>query len=52
MNKTYTMTEVLAELVNRLPANVGSKSGKETDGSKNDNKAGKFAGILAGLKRH
>lgn len=51
MNKTYTMTEVIGELVNRFPS-VGSKSGKEKDGSKNGNKADKFAGILAGTKRH
>lgn len=39
------MTEVLAELVNRLP-NVGSTTGK----GQAEGKAGKFAGILIGAK--
>ncbi|WP_165961106.1 hypothetical protein [Qipengyuania sediminis] len=41
-----TMTEVLAELVNRLP-NVGSATGK----GKAEGKAGKCAGVLIGAKR-
>lgn len=41
-----TMTEVLIQLVNRLPANVGSTTGK----GKAEGKAGKFAGILIGSK--
>lgn len=48
MTKTYTMTEVIVELVNRFPGNVGSTTGKEKDGNKNERKAGMIAGILAG----
>ena len=35
------MTEVIAELVNRLP-NVGSKTGKEKHGNKTEGKAGEM----------
>lgn len=41
MNTTYTMTEVIAELVNRFP-NVGSTTGKEKDGDKTEGKAGEL----------
>lgn len=50
MNKTHTMTEVILEIVNRFPGNVGSTTGKEKDGNKNERKAGIIASILAGLK--
>lgn len=42
MNSTYSMTEVIAELVNRLP-NVGSKARKEKVEDKGEGKAGEMA---------
>lgn len=51
MNTTYSMTEVIAELVNRFP-NVGSTTGKGKDGNKNERKAGMIAGTLAGRNCH
>lgn len=34
------MTEVIVELVNRFPGNVGSTTGKEKLGNKTEGKAG------------
>ena len=42
MIKTYTMTEVIVELVNRFPGNVGSATGKEKNGNKTEGKAGEM----------
>jgi hypothetical protein len=43
MNNTYSMTKVIAELVNRL-AHVGRKTGKERNRDKTEGKAGNLAG--------